>query len=77
MRMYTVILIVIILICVPAPMLSEDVNGLDETLHNNIGAILQRYSFPERQVVRAVENSQKKHVNAKYAVLFNEFCIYI
>ena len=55
-------------------MLSEDVNRFDETLLN-IGTYLQRLPSQERRVVRNIEATQKKHVNAKYAVLFNEFCI--
>ena len=36
--MYPVFVIVTVLICVNAPMSSEDVSGTDETLRDNIGA---------------------------------------
>ena len=72
--MYHLYVIASVLICVSAPMSSEDVSRTDETLQENIGALLQRFSEEDRRVVRNIEAARKKRIHAQYAVLFNEFC---
>ena len=58
--------------------MSDDANNvISETLHvrQNIGTVLQNFSLEERPIIRRLEGLQKKHTNARYAVIFNETCI--
>ena len=55
--------------------MSEDVSRItDETLHN-IGTILSNFSSEGKRLIRSLESVAKKHINTRYAVIFNNFCI--
>ena len=58
--------------------MSEDVIRDDnETLYCNIGTIIHEFDQNERPILRSFENLIKKQTNARYAVIFNDTCIYI
>ena len=45
----------------------------DETLQ--IGSLIHKLREVEKQTVRSIERLNKKLINNRYAVIFNEFCI--
>ena len=60
--------------------MSEDANSVfSETLHvsQNIGTVLHNFSADDRAIIRRLEGLQKKHTNARYAVIFTETHRYI
>ena len=55
--------------------MSDDVGRIaNETLHVNIGTILNNFSNDDKCLIRKIENLSKKEINARYAVIFNETC---
>lgn len=72
--MYYVLLFVCVLF---VPFMSEDAGRASETLRENIGTILSRYSDEGKRAVRNIERTSKKVIDAKYAAIFNDTCIYI
>ena len=54
-------------ICTYIPIMSEDVSRTDETLYVNIGALLQFFPERDRKIVRNIETTRKKLINALYA----------
>ena len=53
-------------------MLSDDAGSPGETLHVNIGTILNEFSTPDKKLIRSIESLEKKRLNHAYAVIFNE-----
>ena len=74
LRMYRRSFIIFVIYVIIVPM-SEDISRItDETLHN-IGTILSNFSSEGKRLIRSLESVAKKHINTRYAVIFNNFCI--
>ena len=44
--------IVIVLLCISVPMVSEDISRIGKTLHVNVGAFLQCFPEDDKKIVR-------------------------
>ena len=54
--------------------MSDDVSRPNETLRK-IGTILHEFSPEGKPLIRDIESLSKKHINTRYAVIFNNACI--
>ena len=63
------------LIVLSVLMLSDDAGSPGETLHVNIGTILNEFSNDGKKLIRSIESLEKRRLNHAYAVIFNEKCI--
>ena len=55
----------------------DDAHRMSETSQINLGDVLIRLSDEEKKLIRHLETTKKKIVNAQFAVIFNQTCIYI
>ena len=53
----------------------DDAHCMSETSQINLRDVLSRLSAEERKVVRLLETTKKKILNAQFAVIFNQTCI--